>query len=342
MFWHEDAEGGFWCVTRHADIVTVNRDWETYSSWQGGGVPLDAGRPRDAAADDAEHGPARARQAAQAGQPGLHPPPHPRAAGRPRPAGDDDRRRGHRGRVAATWSRPWPPSCRSRPSPSSSACPRRTATWSSSGATRMIGSDDPEYALREGRHGPDAGDEAASAELYAYAQALADDRRANPRDDIVSDLIQAEVDGDALSETDFNLFFLLLAVAGNETTRNAISHSVLALAEHPDQRAWLREDPDPLGHRPRGVAALVHPGHALPPHGHPGHRAGRPGHRRGRPGRDLAHLGQPGRGRVRRPLHASTSARTPNDHLGAATTSPSAAAARTSASAPTWPRPRCG
>ena len=108
----------------------------------------------------------------------------------------------------------------------------------------MIGSDDPEYASREGRVGPVSRDEAASAELYAYAQALAEDRRANPRDDIVSDLVHAEVDGDTLSDTDFNLFFLLLAVAGNETTRNAISHSVLALAEHPDQRAWLREDPD--------------------------------------------------------------------------------------------------
>jgi cytochrome P450 len=81
-------------------------------------------------------------------------------------------------------------------------------------------------------------------ELYGYAQGLAADRRANPRDDIVSDLIHAEVEGDTLTDDEFNAFFLLLAVAGNETTRNAISHSALALAEHPDQRAWLRENPD--------------------------------------------------------------------------------------------------
>ena len=206
----------------------------------------------------------------------------------------------------------------------------------------MIGSDDPEYASEKDEAGQTAETMAASAELYAYAQGLAEDRRANPRDDIVSDLVQAEIDGDVLSDTDFNLFFLLLAVAGNETTRNAISHSVLALAENPDQRAWLREDPTRWDSAAGGDAALVHPGHALPPDGHPGRRAGRAGHRRGRPGRDLAHLGQPGRGRVHRSLHASTSGARPTSTSGRPATSPSAAAARTSASAPTWPGPRCG
>jgi cholest-4-en-3-one 26-monooxygenase len=56
-------------------------------------------------------------------------------------------------------------------------------------------------------------------------------------------LLNAEVDGDRLSEVEFDLFFLLLAVAGNETTRNLISHAMLALIEHPDQRQLLLDDP---------------------------------------------------------------------------------------------------
>jgi cytochrome P450 len=83
----------------------------------------------------------------------------------------------------------------------------------------------------------------ASAELYAYAEGLADERRTDPRDDIVTALITAEVDGEALTTSEFDLFFLLLAVAGNETTRNAISHGMLALLEHPDQRRRLLDDP---------------------------------------------------------------------------------------------------
>ena len=72
---------------------------------------------------------------------------------------------------------------------------------------------------------------------------MADRKRAEPGDDIVTTLLSAEVDGDRLSDLEFNLFFLLLAVAGNETTRNAISHGMLALIEHPDQAGKLAEDP---------------------------------------------------------------------------------------------------
>jgi cholest-4-en-3-one 26-monooxygenase len=76
-----------------------------------------------------------------------------------------------------------------------------------------------------------------------YAQALGEDRRLNPRDDLVSKLIHGEVDGDKLSPMDFNLFFLLLSLAGNETTRNAMSHGMAALLEHPDQYQLLVDDP---------------------------------------------------------------------------------------------------
>jgi cholest-4-en-3-one 26-monooxygenase len=104
-------------------------------------------------------------------------------------------------------------------------------------SNRMIGSEDPEYMVS------DEAVSTAQIEMFMYAQALADDRRAEPRGDIMSTLLEAEVDGDKLSEMDFNLFFLLLAVAGNETTRNAISHGMDVLLDHPDQYRYLVEDP---------------------------------------------------------------------------------------------------
>lgn len=104
-------------------------------------------------------------------------------------------------------------------------------------SNRMIGSVDPEYAVSEENV------RNAQVEMFLYAQQLAADRRANPRDDIVTTLLEAEVEGHSLSELDFNLFFLLLSVAGNETTRNAISHGMAAFLDNPDQWDVLVEDP---------------------------------------------------------------------------------------------------
>jgi len=101
----------------------------------------------------------------------------------------------------------------------------------------LVGFDDPDL-----RATPEEG-EAAAAEIYAYCDAVAADRRANPRDDLMTALVQAEVDGERLTDLELNLFFVTLVVAGNETTRNLISHAMLALIEHPDQLRRLREDP---------------------------------------------------------------------------------------------------
>ncbi|MCV7214055.1 cytochrome P450 [Mycobacterium crocinum] len=73
-------------------------------------------------------------------------------------------------------------------------------------------------------------------DIGAYATALAEDRRVNPRDDLTTSLVAAEVDGERLTSAEIASFFILLAVAGNETTRNAISHGVLALTRYPEQR----------------------------------------------------------------------------------------------------------
>ncbi len=93
-------------------------------------------------------------------------------------------------------------------------------------SNQMIGCDDPEFQQQ--------GIEAAM-ELLAYAMEMAEDRAANPRDDIVTKLVNAEIDGEQLSSDEFGYFVLMLAVAGNETTRNAISHGMMAFFDHPDQ-----------------------------------------------------------------------------------------------------------
>jgi cholest-4-en-3-one 26-monooxygenase len=104
-------------------------------------------------------------------------------------------------------------------------------------SNRMIGSEDPEYLVSQEEV------MGAQVEMFMYANELAAQRREEPRDDIITALLDAEVDGDRLSEMDFNLFFLLIAVAGNETTRNSISHGIKAFCDFPDQYQLLVEDP---------------------------------------------------------------------------------------------------
>jgi cholest-4-en-3-one 26-monooxygenase len=102
----------------------------------------------------------------------------------------------------------------------------------------LIGSrDDPDFQLVEGAQ------EAAAMEIYALCDAVANDRRKNPRDDIMTALVNAEIDGERLDDLELNLFFVTLVVAGNETTRNLINHSMLAMLDHPDEAQRLRDDP---------------------------------------------------------------------------------------------------
>jgi cholest-4-en-3-one 26-monooxygenase len=107
-------------------------------------------------------------------------------------------------------------------------------------SNRMVGSEDPEYAVSEENV------QQAQIEMFMYAQTLAEQKRKEPKEDIITKLLSADIDGDQLSEMDFNLFFMLLAVAGNETTRNAISHGMNAFLEHPDQYRMLVDKPELL------------------------------------------------------------------------------------------------
>ena len=94
-------------------------------------------------------------------------------------------------------------------------------------SNQMVGDLDPEFA------GNDA--IGASVELIMYGMQMAADRTANPRDDLVSKLVHADVEGHKLSDDEFGFFVILLAVAGNETTRNSITHGMVAFTEFGDQ-----------------------------------------------------------------------------------------------------------
>jgi methyl-branched lipid omega-hydroxylase len=82
----------------------------------------------------------------------------------------------------------------------------------------------------------------SALEMFQYAQELGESRRAHPTDDITSVMMNAEVDGEQLTPQEFGSFFILLVVAGNETTRNAISHGMKALTDFPEQRAIWFDD----------------------------------------------------------------------------------------------------
>ena len=139
----------------------------------------------------------------------------------------------------------------------------------------------------------------AAMEMFFYANQMAADRKANPRNDLVSVLMAAEVDGEKLSEADFDGFFILLTVAGNETTRNLISGAMLALIEHPDQRQRLHRRSVAHAARRRGVPALGLAADLLPPHRHRRCRDPRPADQGRREGRHVLPLRQPRRGRLR-------------------------------------------
>ncbi|WP_300402794.1 cytochrome P450 [Nocardioides sp.] len=102
-------------------------------------------------------------------------------------------------------------------------------------SNQMLASDDPDVG----------GDPAvASAEILGYAMTMAAERKATPLDDIVTKLVNAGESGRGLTDDEFGFFVIILAVAGNETTRNAITHGMNAFLDHPEQwELWKKERP---------------------------------------------------------------------------------------------------
>src|SRR5581483_3773439 len=105
----------------------------------------------------------------------------------------------------------------------------------------IIGKDDPEF--RRPGETPGQTIKRARSEIHAYFARMIDERRRDPRDDLVTELVQGEVDGAPLTDAQLLVYCELLVEAGNETTRNAISGGVLALSERPGEWEKLRAEP---------------------------------------------------------------------------------------------------
>ena len=104
-------------------------------------------------------------------------------------------------------------------------------------SNQMVGYDDPDLAQDD--------NQTAMFEMLTYFMEMSEDRKANPREDIVTKLVTADIDGQELTSDEFGFFSLMLAVAGNETTRNATAHGMVAFMNNPDQwELYKRERPE--------------------------------------------------------------------------------------------------
>jgi cholest-4-en-3-one 26-monooxygenase len=231
---------GYWVVTRHADVVAVSRDSDNYSTWENTAII----RHQDGASREQI-------EVQRFVMLNIDPPQHtklrgivsrgftPRAINNLRSALSARAERivaeaiaSGSGDFVTDVAAELPLQAIAELIGVPQDDRRKVFDWSND----MVGYDDPEYV----------GDPAAAAaELVGYAMAMAEDRRQCPRDDIVTKLVHAQVEDGQLSSDEFGFFVILLAVAGNETTRNAISHGMLAFLEDPGQwELFKAERPD--------------------------------------------------------------------------------------------------
>ena len=232
VHWQKEREGpGFWLLSRHADVVLVSRDHATFSSFEGGVMTPDL--------DPA--GLAMNRMMLL----NMDPPPHTKLRNLVN--------RGFTPRRVAQLA----PRIRELAEGIVSAvaaagrCDFVTQVAGelpSALISELMGIPIADgrrlYELTERMHA--AGDpedsRAAAAEMLGYAAALRAGKRGGGTDDIASVLLAAEIDGERLSDLEFDLFFLLLINAGGDTTRNLVASGMLALLQHPEQLAALRRE----------------------------------------------------------------------------------------------------
>ncbi len=260
VYWHPMAtspRGGFWCVTGYDDCVTVNRDWEHFGSYRLGSLfqdwdeaNLEQQRLMMLNMDPPMH--TRYRRLVNKGfTPKMVRDLHENIVGFTDRIIDSVCEKGTADFVEDISAElpllviaeilGVPPEDR-----------RMVFDWSN----RMSGTEDPEYQIS-----PEASGEAAMA-VYAYADELSAKKRVQPSSDIVSVLLGAEVEGEKLDQLEIDLFFLLLIVAGNETTRNLMSGAMTAFFEHPDQWQKLAADrsllPSAVEEMLRWVTPVMH------------------------------------------------------------------------------------
>ena len=239
VFRHPEQNGpGFWALTKYDDIVTVSMDSETFSSWRGGTNIHDL--PEESLGfvrmimlnmDPPQHTKYR-RLVSKGFTPRIVQAMEPHVRAIASEIIDRVAERGECDFVADIAAElPLQVILELMGIPVHDR--HMIFDWSN----RMIGFDDPEFqtSAEDGR--------AAATDMFMYANQLAVERKRTPRADVISTLMRAELDGEALTETEFDAFFVLLSVAGNETTRNLISGGMLALIEHPDQRSKLLANP---------------------------------------------------------------------------------------------------
>jgi cytochrome P450 len=234
VFWHPHATaaGGFWAVTKHADVVAVSRDSGLFSSGLKGYMPTPEADPV---------GLEQSRLMLL----GMDPPQHTRLRGLVN--------RGFTPRRVAALEPRIRALCKQIVD---AVLPRGECDFVTDVAGELpsyliaelvgIPLDDGRklYELTEVMHSADnaGGSMQAVAEMFAYSAGVRAAKRANPGSDLASVLLSSELDGSQLSDLEFDLFFLLLINAGGDTTRNLVASGMQALIDHPEQLAALRED----------------------------------------------------------------------------------------------------
>ncbi len=252
VFWQDEPRGrGFWSLTRYDDVLAASKDWQTFSAEAGGTSLMDLAP---------EHVESRKSML------DSDPPGHTRLRAIVNKAFTPKAINAYEGRIQTLFHDVLAEAL-AEPEldfvdavavelPMRILCelmgvPLEDRRYLVELGNRMLGNTDPDTAgefvadqadLSPYAHLPFSSP--AAPEMFAYANRLAEKRRRSPRDDLTTRLLQAEADGDRLSEHEFDLFFLLLVTAGNETTRHAMSNGLLALLEHPGERDRLLADPE--------------------------------------------------------------------------------------------------
>ncbi|GAA5169488.1 cytochrome P450 [Pseudonocardia eucalypti] len=227
-------DGGFWVVSRHADVKAISLNSEVYSTWENGAIiRFTEGITREQIEmqrfilinnDPPQHTPLR-----QIVSRGFTP----KAINSLREAlADRAERIVHEARAKGSGDFVTDVACELPLQAIAEliGIPQEDRHKIFDWSNQMIGTDDPEYQ--------DMDPTAASMGLLGYAMNMAEERKSTPTEDIVTKLVNADIDGRGLNPDEFGFFVLLLAVAGNETTRNAITHGMIAMLEHPEQ--WER------------------------------------------------------------------------------------------------------